>query len=290
MKTAIGRGLLILVSISLVASIFASAGIIGDVQAGGPTYETHSAIRINNNGDLASMSSSDGWTGSGRVGDPYVIKGYDISGSSGTCIYIGNTTVYLVISECRLQGNDAGIELNRTVDVTISNNICSGNVIYGIHTSVASHSLIEKNTITGAGKDDMFFQDSNNNIIRNNTSTGSGHCSNWLSNSNNNTFSNNTSTGSFGGCGLQVQSSDYNTVTNNTLTGNAEFGIRLFDSSNHNTVVNNICADNTHSGIGLTSTSNNILSNNICSGNYEYGISQVFLHRQCHLRQRADRE
>ena len=274
MKIETGRGLLILVSFSLVVSIFASAGIIGDVQASGPTYTTRSAIHINNNGDLATLQSSGGCTGNGLRGDPYVIKGYDITGSGGACIYIGNTTVYLVISECRLHGNDAGIQLNRTVGVTVSNNICSGNGVYGIHTSVASHSVIEKNTLTSAGKDDMFFQDSNNNIIQNNTSTGSGHCSNWLSNSNNNTFSNNTSSGSYGGCGFQVQSSDYNIVRNNALTGNAEFGIRLFDSSNHNTVVHNICTDNAHSGIGLTSTSNNVLSNNTCSGNDQYGISQ----------------
>ena len=274
MKTATGRGLLFLISFSLVVSIFASSGIIGEVQASGPTYTTHSVIRINNNGDLAALKSPGGVTGNGLLGDPYIIKGYDITGIGGACIYIGNTTVYLVISECRLHGNNAGIQLNRTVDVTVSNNICSGNGVYGIRMSVASHSVIEKNTLTSAGKDDMFFQDSNNNIIQNNTSTGSGHCSNWLSNSNNNTFSNNTSSGSFGGCGLQVQSSDYNTVSNNTLAGNGEFGIRLFDSSNHNTVIHNLCTGNTKSGIGMTSTSNNVLSNNICSGNDEYGIAQ----------------
>ena len=222
MKIATGRGLLIIVSFSLVVSIFASAGIIGEVQADGPTYTTHSAIHINNNADLAALRTSNGSTGSGTNANPYVINGYDITGTGGTCIYIGNTTGYLVISDCRLHGNNAGIELVGASDVTVSNNICSGNSAYGIHTSVASHNVIEKNTLTGAGKDDMFFQDSNNNIIQNNTSTGSGHCSNWLSNSNNNTFSNNTSTGSFSGCGLQVQSSDYNTVTNSTLTGNAD--------------------------------------------------------------------
>jgi parallel beta-helix repeat protein len=273
-KTAIGRGLLLILSFSLVISIFASAGIIGVVQASGPTYTTHSAIHINNNGDLAALKSSGDSTGSGLVGDPYVIKGYDITGTGGTCIYIGNTTKYLVISDCRLHGNNAGIELFIASHVTVSNNICSGNGAYGIHTSAASQNVIENNTLTGAGRDDMFFQDSNNNIIQNNTSTGSSKCSNWLSNSNNNTFSNNTSSGSYGGCGLQVQSSDYNTVTNNTLTGNAEYGIRVFDSSNHNTVVHNICGDNDVSGIGLTSATNNSVSYNICTGNSVYGIAQ----------------
>src|SRR5665811_962658 len=101
-KMANGRGLLILVTISLVISIFAPMGMIGDVQASGPTYVPHSTIHIDKNSDLVTLRSSGGCTGSGTVNDPYVINGYDISGNisstGGAGIYVANINVRLVIS------------------------------------------------------------------------------------------------------------------------------------------------------------------------------------------------
>ncbi|HEY3419639.1 MAG TPA: fibronectin type III domain-containing protein [Methanomassiliicoccales archaeon] len=268
-----GRALLVLMTISLIVSIFASSGAIGSVQASGPTYTSHSPIHINSNSDLAELRLSGGCTGNGTLNDPYVIKGYDITGSGGTCIYIGNTTKYLVISECRLHGNSAGIELIASSHVIVSRNICNGNADYGIHTVISNGNVIEFNVCTATGRHAMFLQDSNNNIIQNNSCTGSLHCSNWLSNSNNNVISNNTSSGS-GGCGLQIQSSDHNVISNNTLSGNAQHGIRLFDTSSYNTVIRNICEDNSYTGISMSSATNNSIAYNIVNSNSQYGISQ----------------
>ena len=121
MKIASGRRLLILVTFSLIVSIFASSGAISVVQASGPTYVPYSPIHIDKNNDLQALKSSGGCTGSGTISDPYVINGYNITGSAiigSSCIYIGNSTAYLVISNCYLHGANYGIQLRLSSKVT----------------------------------------------------------------------------------------------------------------------------------------------------------------------------
>jgi hypothetical protein len=60
MVRAGSRGLLILVTISLMVSIFTPMGMIGNASASGPTYVPHSTIHIDNNNNLLSLRAAGG--------------------------------------------------------------------------------------------------------------------------------------------------------------------------------------------------------------------------------------
>ena len=67
MNTAKAKGILILITFSLIVSIFASVGMTGDVQASGTTYVKHATIQVIGNDDLAYYKSKGVCTGTGTV-------------------------------------------------------------------------------------------------------------------------------------------------------------------------------------------------------------------------------
>jgi len=294
-NTLAKRALLMIVLISLIALIFVSSVSIGVVQASGPIYTTHSTMRINSNGDLITLKSSGGCTGSGTVSDPYVINGYDITGNGVICIYIGNVTEHLVIDNCYLHGNSYGIELVSSSNVTISNDNFYANTVDGIYLSSASNNTVSGNTFSyddiididlynstinvikdnvcsGNSNHGIYLQQSGSNILSNNSCLDSFACGIMLSSSSNNIISNNTSNAN-GNNGIHLaSSSNYNTISNNTCKGNAADGIHLTSPSNHNTIRHNNCSGNNHDGIELSSSSNNSIADNNCSGNHDYSI------------------
>ncbi len=245
MKIAIGKGLLILVSFSLLLSIFASVGTIGDVQASGPTYVTHSPIRITSNNDLAALKALNECTGTGTVSDPYVISGYDISGIGGACIYVADITKRLVITNNHLHGNYYGIEVTRSKYVVITNNDCSGNDPYGIYLHYTSNDTLTNNLLIDAAHS-IYAYASNDNIMDNNTCRATRACAIMLDGaSNRNIISNNTCYSS-GDNGIYILHSDYNTLSNNTITNNYGHGIHLADS-NYNKLFGNEMIGNNRS-------------------------------------------
>ncbi len=104
------RAFQIMLTLSLFVSIIASSGAITTAQADGPgdmALTPHSTIRVNNDTELAALKTTGDCTGSGTAADPYVIEGYDITGSGGICIFIGNTTSHsyhqkLLSPQCEL--------------------------------------------------------------------------------------------------------------------------------------------------------------------------------------------
>ena len=265
------RALLITISVSLFLSVFACAGPIGVVQSSGPTYAAQSAIHINNNTDLVALRSSGLSTGSGTISDPYVINGYAITGIGGACIYIGNTTGYLVISGCYLHGNSYGVELWSSSNVTMRDNNCSGNSNYGIYLVSSSKNVLANNACNDTLHGIYLVSSSNNNVILNNTCRGMSACGIMLSASSGNILSNNTSSFS-GNNGLHVDSSsNHNIIANNTFNGNNLNGISLTHSSANNNITHNICIGNKNCGICLNGSSVNNVINNTCSGS-SFGI------------------
>ncbi|HEY3421455.1 MAG TPA: NosD domain-containing protein [Methanomassiliicoccales archaeon] len=243
MKIAGSKGLLILVTFSLVVSIFSSVGTIGVVQASGPTYIPHSTIHIDNNNDLLSLRAAGGCTGSGTANDPYVINGYDISGTGGACIYVANITVRLVISNSYLHGNNYGIEVIRSNYVTVTNNNCSGNDPYGIWLRSTGNDTVTNNVCIDAAHG-IYTSAAYDNIINNNTCRATRACAVMLDkDSNRNVISNNTCYSS-GDNGIYVLHSDRNTISNNTLKNNKGHGIHLADSDFNNLYGNVLIVNN----------------------------------------------
>ena len=249
--------------------IFTSSGMLGSGQAGGPLYTTHPAIHINSDSDLITLKSSGGCIGSGTGSDPYVIQGFEITGSGGACIYIGNTTDYLVIGHNYLHDNIFGISLVSSSNVTISDNVCSNNSKNGIDLLFSNNVTISKNNcedyIHG-----IYLVSSRNNLLTNNICKGVSRCGIMLLVSDNNKLLNNTSSVS-GNNGLHLESSNNNTVSNNTFNGNANDGIFTALGDN-NTITNNNCNDNNYNGVRLASSSRNTVSNNTCNHNLFAGI------------------
>ena len=108
------------------------------------------------------------------MNDPYVIKGYDITGTHGACIYVANTTVRLVISNNYLRGNYYGIEVVRSPNVPITNNNASGNDPYGIWLRSTGNDIVINNVCIDADHG-IYTSAAYDNIINNNTVRATGH-------------------------------------------------------------------------------------------------------------------
>lgn len=256
LKNIARRALPLALTILLFTSFIATSGILTKVQASGPTYTTHDVIRIDSNAQLASVSSS----GSGTASDPYVIQGFDIDATGyNHGIYIGNTSVDLVIQECHLHGAQgamypyvpsAGITLNNVTNCIIRANNCSGNSA-GILLMRSSDNVLEKNNCSS----NFFYgiqlsNGSDNNTIENNTCDSNGFI------------------------GMSIGSSG-NTIENNTCDSNSYAGIHMYGGSENNIIESNTCNSNEH-GIYLESSNDNLLENNAITSSADYGIYLFF--------------
>ena len=180
--------------------------------------------------------------GDGSWGNPYVIENITINCKGiGSGIYINNSkTVYFTIQNCTITGSssnayEAGIKLENTCNGTVFNNTC--------------------------------FQNGGNGIILHN-------------NCNNNTIENNILNNN-GNMGISLRASDENRINNNTIKNNHNSGIYLYAGSDKNNITNNICyndfgINNENQGIyldgGILGCMTNIIENNTCINNIEYGI------------------
>jgi parallel beta-helix repeat protein len=66
------------------------------------SWETHGAIRIDNDTHFDDVAAAEGWDGTGDSLHPYIIESYNIT-SSGTNIYIWSAR-HFIIRDCYLQG------------------------------------------------------------------------------------------------------------------------------------------------------------------------------------------
>jgi parallel beta-helix repeat protein len=243
---------MILVSFSLVVSIFASVGTIGDVQASGPTYTPHSLIRIDKNSDFETQRSSGGWTGSGTVNDPYIINGYNITGggtSGSSCIYIGNSTAHVIISDCKFQGASYGIQLRLSSNVVMTNNNCTDiGASYGIYYNESNNNTASNNVLVNRAHA-IFMLESDDNTLLNNTCRATAACAIMLKSSSNRNIISNNLCYSSGDNGIYVLASDYNTISNNTLKNNRGHGIHLADSDFNDVYYNEMIGNNGSSSI-----------------------------------------
>lgn len=289
------RGLLaILVVLIMVGSIFNGGGIKGKndrisfYKNGAKfttekiNYEPHDPIRINNDTEFAEYAAEERWPGNGRKGNPYIIEGYEIDGGGyGYCIYIGNTTCYFKIINCRLYNATpekppyaagSGLILYNVSNANISNNIIFNNAVFGIYlisinnVSNEYNNNISSNEIFCNGVDGIYIENSTYNQIYDNTIYSNIYDGIFLGKSinnlikDNNIFSNSV--------GIHLLNSCYNSITGNTLYNNsAEMpiwagGIALLQESNNNNISSNKIVSNCK-GIYLEDSYNNLIYNNL---------------------------
>jgi parallel beta-helix repeat protein len=244
-------------------------GILPDPEP--KVYTPHSAIAIDGDANFSATALLEGWPGNGSPENPFIIDGFeiDLGSEEGHCIFINNTRVSFIISNCNLTGATLAAapavkfvpplrELPRSIL----------NVGSGIHLYNVSNGEIVSNTCNNNSIGiDLFYADSNivsSNTCDNNTLSG---INLWDSDSNtvaNNTCSSNTESG------IYLWQSDSNTVEYNTVATTVG-GIWL-SASDSNTIVSNTCNENGRSGIYLWASHASTVANNTCTSS-EYGIS-----------------
>jgi parallel beta-helix repeat protein len=256
--------LLMLVSAALTVSILTSSGGSGIVQADGaisPTLTISPTIRVNNDTELASLISSNYWNGSGTTLNPYCIQNLDFDISDyGVAIYIGNTTSYLIVSNCSNGVNNShlsgmsGITLFNVMNALLENNYFHDLHYQAIDLEYSSNDTVSKNRCVGNTLGGIYILNSSHNIVSDNNCSGNGGGV-ILYSSSNNTLSYNTCTQNADG--MDVIYSNNNIVSDNNCSDNPEGGIHLLGSIG-NTVSNNNCSN---AGIISERSSNNLLGN-----------------------------
>ena len=76
-------------------------------------YITHAPIYINGNAQFASTAASNGWSGDGTEGNPFIIENLEIQAAltDTAAIQIVSTTVHFIIRDCSLAGKNAVLEI-----------------------------------------------------------------------------------------------------------------------------------------------------------------------------------
>jgi len=135
----------------------------------GMPWISHPPIRIDSDASLLENATVQEWPGIGSQADPITIKDLTIDApSSEYGIYIGNTTLYLVINNVTVRNvTQTGIMLLKTDHAAIlSSNISTYQI--GIKMDDCSNSMVFNNTIHG-GSMGISVKQGNNNRLMNNT-------------------------------------------------------------------------------------------------------------------------
>ncbi|MGY5876822.1 MAG: SBBP repeat-containing protein [Candidatus Thorarchaeota archaeon] len=249
--------------------------------------------------DFENQAAEHGWPGDGSIDTPYVIRGItiDCNGTANNSIYIEDTTVHFIITNCTfLDTTLSGVVLSNVVNGVIVNNtfIITANGIslmsssnfnhvinntfsdgtgWGITIADSSDNYIEDNAIMKHGGG-VSLDSSHRNSVKNNNCTDPVGTGIQLVSSNNNTIVRNTCTLADRGISIAAYSS-INEVEYNHIT-NCGTGIRLYsDYVIDNYVASNIVNDNVD-GIYVRECVSNIIHNNTCNGNSYYGIELEF--------------
>ncbi|MBN2230857.1 MAG: right-handed parallel beta-helix repeat-containing protein [Candidatus Thorarchaeota archaeon] len=110
-----------------------------------PAYTEHAKINVTDNSEFASQ----GFTGNGILGDPYLLEGVNIT-DSGTLINIQDTTAYVEIRDCYFSGTTPitkAIELNNADHVTVQG--CKFSDVGGANVQSSNNFSFIENEING---------------------------------------------------------------------------------------------------------------------------------------------
>lgn len=138
--------------------------------------QIHAPIIIDGNSALDVFPNK---TGSGIVGDPYVIENLEINiNGLGSGIVIKNTDKYLIVRNCTIENSgilvnetDAGIKLDNVDNIIISNNHLLNN-LFGIYLRNSYDNNITSNNLLNNSESGVFLLFSDGNSVSYNNITG----------------------------------------------------------------------------------------------------------------------
>jgi len=201
----------------------------------GGTY--HAPITIVGNGQFTSGNGV--ISGSGTIGDPYIIEGWSIDASAANGIDISSTSAYFIIRNCLIEngGNThIGISFSFVVNGTIYTNEANSNNV-GISLLFSPKNSILAN-ITNSNEIGISVVASDNNNISMNISRHNSNDGIILTFSSYNLLSLNAFE-SNGGNGIGLTSSSFNTIVFNGCLGNSLHGIYVDVGSASNSIMYN---------------------------------------------------
>lgn len=292
-----GRNLLLFTTVSFVCGVIISTGgfvlltVTTDVASATLTDSTMvvktsiqtNVITINSDQELTQMAIVNSWPGNGSVENPYRINNLEIDARGGySAIFVGNTSLYLVISNCTLRNattNDylitnyfrtgSGLVLYRVANVVVKDNQCSNNTWSGVLVVESENIRIQNNhcrdndhgiRLDSSHGVQAIFNDCDGNL-------GDGM---MIMNSDHNLVSNNSFCHATYEGGLDILNSNSNVVKWNTCSNNPIMGIEIQGTGQDNQIINNTCSSNDR-GIYLALTNANIVEGNDCLSNH-YGV------------------
>ena len=215
------------------------------------TYISHLPIRINSNADFATLQAlgpNSGVTGGPGTSPttPWIIQNLNIDGTGfGYGIYVGNTTDYYIVRNCKLTNAtggfygfdyapDSGLVFYNVTNGMAANNILETNAWSGFY-AVNSQDLMVFNETMVGNYNGQYLRSTNNSVFAFNT-ISLNYVGAWFYASHSNTFRNNTVSHNYPG--IMVMVSSWNIFENNTLFANHEYGIRM-SGSKENLVLSN---------------------------------------------------
>ena len=218
--------------------------------------------------DWANRSAEGICTGSGTVGDPYIIRDHIFNTTSTTALHIRHSRKHFRVLNCDFSGMIYGMWLLNTSNGLIKDNHIS-TALFGFDIINCSQIVFRNNNCSLLGNTGVIVTVSNDlsfysNIASNNPSYGM-----QLSNLENGIFEGNTVNDN-GNNGFSIFTCDYLTITGNTLNGNQN-GIYL-NNCNNNTVEDNTVQYNILGGILLVNCEDTFINRNSVAHNGANGI------------------
>ncbi|MFW9833577.1 MAG: nitrous oxide reductase family maturation protein NosD [Candidatus Thorarchaeota archaeon] len=204
-----------------------------------PLLEPHDPIYIDGDLEFMTLARRERWLGSGTEEDPYLIQSLDIDvgGDDRSCIEIRNIAeTYFRIQFCTLQG--AAPDWRAGIHLY--------NVNYG---KLVSTTLLSNNTCIGNCYG-IRIDNAYSIVVANNT----------------------CSSNSWEGIGVLYESRQ-NMVTNNFCYDNGWSGIGVGIGASENIIAHNYCFNNPQAGVNLWLGINNVLRDNDCRENRQWGIA-----------------
>lgn len=221
---------------------------------------------------MEEMATLEGWTGDGSESAPFVIEDYEIAvtGSGASGIEVWNTTAFLTVRNCTIQGDwnaDSGILFANATNATAIENNCHSFGYGGICLAWSSGCVVTNNTCTSNFCGIYLQESDSNNVTDNNVSSNDRGI--YATGSSNNSFENNTCCN----CdyGFYFRANYGKVCSNNTLSGNncsscSFIGIHITRDCDNNTIDRCICDENPV-GIWILGSPSTFISNNTCSRN-----------------------
>lgn len=245
-------------------------------------YTPHDPIVIIGNSDFHSQAAFEGWSGSGTLENPYIIKGYEITETDYFGIEIRNSTVNFVIQDvlinterrsgillfnvtngliekCTIKENVFGIVSADTSKSTFNENKFSNNDV-GIYLFNSTKNTIKNNNASFSTGEGILLANSYENLISDNTLLQNDYAIGFRDSDENTIIGNKAQNNNVG---IQIVNSHSNNFTQNFIKYN-DIGLNFVNNCTRNIVTKNIISSNDASGIILFSSNNNsFYQNNI---------------------------